>query len=107
MQRVNVTGRGRRAMADLMRTDGVQVVRQTLRDLGGGRYRVQAFGEADDLTRLAQAGFDVEHIEDVPSGPPAMPGPPEVGAGPRRRRGPIPLPAPPSGPGGPPAATSR
>ena len=99
MQRVNVTGRGRRAMADLMRTDGVQVVRQTLRDLGGGRYRVQAFGEADDLTRLAQAGFDVEHIEDVPSGPPAMPGPPEVGAGPRRRRGPIPLPAPPSGPG--------
>jgi len=72
-------------MADLMRTDGVQVVRQTLRDLGGGRYRVQAFGEADDLTRLAQAGFDVEHIEDVLSGPPAMPGPPEVGAGPRRR----------------------
>ena len=59
----------------------------------------QAFGEADDLTRLAQAGFDVEHIEDAQSGPPAMPGPPEVGAGPRRRRGPIPLPAPPSGPG--------
>ena len=33
-------------MADLMRADGVQVVRQTLRELGGGQYRVQAFGEA-------------------------------------------------------------
>ena len=107
MQRVNVTGRGRRAMADLMRTDGVQVVRQTLRDLGGGRYRVQAFGEADDLTRLAQAGFDVEHIEDVLSGPPAMPARQRSvqgrgGEGDRSR-----CPRRPAGRGGPPAATSR
>jgi len=75
-------------MIDLMRTDGVQVVRQTLRDLGGGRYRVQAFGEPDDLTPLAEAGFDVELIEHVPSGPPAVPGLPEIGVLPRRGRGP-------------------
>ena len=86
-------------MADLMRADGVQVVRQTLRELGGGRYRVQAFGEGRALTGLTEAGFDVEHVEDVPLGPPAVPGgtglgPPRRGHGvderaplPRRRRG--------------------
>ena len=38
MQRVNVIGKSRQAMADLMRADGVQVVRQTLREVGGGQY---------------------------------------------------------------------
>jgi carboxypeptidase T len=74
MQRVNVIGEGRRAMADLMRTDGVQVVRQTLRGLDGERYRVQAFADESALNRLTNAGFDVEHVEDV------LPGPPAVGA---------------------------
>ena len=71
MQRVNITGENRRAMADLMRADGVQVVRQTLREVDGGRYRVQAFGEADVLDALTDAGFAVEHVEDVRTGPPA------------------------------------
>lgn len=93
-------------MTDLMRADGVQIVRQTLRELGGGRYRVQAFGEADALDRLTEAGFEVERIENVPRVPPAMSGGRiDVGPPPGRERGPIgkgaprPLPAPPEGPG--------
>ena len=72
MQRVNVIGKSRQAMADLMRADGVQVVRQTLREVGGGQYRVQALGEATAFRRLTKAGYDVEHVEDVPTGPPNL-----------------------------------
>lgn len=83
MQRVNVIGKSRQAMADLMRADGVQVVRQTLREVGGGQYRVQALGEATAFRRLTKAGYDVEHVEDLPTGPPIPGG--GVGAGPRGR----------------------
>ena len=68
MQRVNVIGKSRQEMADLMRADGVQVVRQTLREVGGGQYRVQALGEATAFRRLTKAGYDVEHVEDLPPG---------------------------------------
>ena len=51
MQRVNVIGKSRQAMADLIRADGVQVVRQTLREVDGGQYRVQALGEATAFRR--------------------------------------------------------
>jgi murein tripeptide amidase MpaA len=84
MQRVNVIGKSRRAMADLIRADGVQVVRQTLRELDDGRFRVQAYGEADALNSLTQSGFTVEHVERVRTGPPtaAIPGPGRRGRGP-------------------------
>ena len=77
MQRVNVIGKSRRAMADLMRADGVQVVRQTLRELDDGRLRVQAFGDDDALRHLTKSGYTVEHVEHVKTGPPTttMPGP--------------------------------
>src|SRR6478609_11798792 len=71
MQRVNITGKDRRAMAELVRADGVQVVRQTLRELGDGRYRVQGFGEVSALDELTRTGFTVEHVEDVKTTPPA------------------------------------
>jgi carboxypeptidase T len=80
MQRVNIIGQSRRAMADLMRADGVQIVRQTLRELDDGRFRVQAFGEDDVLNRLTMSGFTVEHVEHVRTGPPTTGTP-----GPRRR----------------------
>jgi murein tripeptide amidase MpaA len=71
MQRVNITGKDRRAMAGLVRADGVQLVRQTLRELGDGRYRVQGFGEVSALDELTRTGFTVEHVEDVKTTPPA------------------------------------
>lgn len=70
MQRVNIIGTSKRAMADLVGVEGVQIVRQTLRELDGGRYRVQAFGEPAAFDRLAAAGFEVDHVEDVPAEPP-------------------------------------
>ncbi len=70
MQRVNIIGAGKRAMADLAGIEGVQIVRQTLRELGDGRYRVQAFGEPAVFDRLTRAGFEVDHVEDVPTAPP-------------------------------------
>jgi carboxypeptidase T len=89
-------------MADLMRAAGVQVVRQTLRELGDGRHQVQAFGEAEILDRLTEAGFEVERVENVPRLPPATPGARiDVGPAPGRGRRPIgkraarPLPTPP------------
>jgi carboxypeptidase T len=70
MERVNIVGKDRRAMADLMRAEGVQVVRQTLRQLDDGSYRVQAFGDRSALAGLAAAGLAVEHIEDLRTAPP-------------------------------------
>lgn len=46
MERVTIVGKDRRAMADLLRVEGVQVVRQTLCQLDDGRYRVPVFGGA-------------------------------------------------------------
>ncbi len=68
MQRVNVIGEGSAAMADLMRRDGVQVVRQTLRALDGDRYRVQAYCEPDAVDGLVAAGFGVESVREVALG---------------------------------------
>ena len=80
MQRVNIIGPDRQAMVRLARADGVRVVRQTLQALPAGRYEVQAFGEPANLARLAEEGFVIEHIEDVPEGP--LPGFRAPGAGP-------------------------
>ena len=55
MQRVNITGDNPRAMAGLVRADGVQIVRQTLRELDDGRYRVQGFGDESALNGLTDA----------------------------------------------------
>ncbi len=87
MQRVNLIGPDREAMADLVRVHGAGVVRQTLRQLADGRWRVQAFAEDAELVDLAAAGFTVEHVEHVPAGPGALA---EVAAGAAEpsRRGP-------------------
>jgi carboxypeptidase T len=62
-ERVNVIGRDRRAMAGLVRDLRVGVVRQTLRRLPDGRWRVQAIGEGTELARLADQGFALEPVE--------------------------------------------
>lgn len=85
MQRANVFGRNRTAMISLAKAEGVQVVRQTLRELDDGRYRVQAFGEEAALDRLAASGFDVDRVEDEPFQRPVVAG---GGPGPRRGRSP-------------------
>lgn len=90
MQRVNLIGPDAGAMSDLVRVHGVAVVRQTVRRLDDGRWRVQALGEAADLAALAGHGFTVEPVEELPSGGPglagaaagAAPGPPRPHAGP-------------------------
>ena len=73
MQRVNITGDNPRAMAALVRADGVQIVRQTLRELDDGRYRVQGFGDESALNGLTDAGFTVDHVEHVAMAPPDRP----------------------------------
>ncbi len=62
-ERVNVIGPDRQAMAGLVRDLRVGVVRQTLRRLPDGRWRVQAIGEAAELAGLAGRGFTVEPVE--------------------------------------------
>ncbi|HET6950656.1 MAG TPA: hypothetical protein VFI47_09785, partial [Acidimicrobiales bacterium] len=68
-QRVNVIGRDRSAMADLVRVHRVGIVRQTLRERADGRWRVQALGEAAELAALAAEGYEVEPVEELPSEP--------------------------------------
>jgi carboxypeptidase T len=89
-QRVTLIGPDEAAMADLVRVHGVGIVRQTLRELPDGRWRVQAFGEAGDLSALAAEGFDVDTVEEAEVAPPptresrtaAAGGAVDLGAGP-------------------------
>jgi murein tripeptide amidase MpaA len=62
-ERVNVIGPDRQAMADLVRDHRVGVVRQTLRRLPDGRWRVQAIGDSAELARLVGRGFVLEPVE--------------------------------------------
>ena len=62
-ERVNVIGPDQAAMAALVRVPTLGVVRQTLRELPDGRWRVQAIAEAGELTALAAEGFAVEALE--------------------------------------------
>src|SRR5215470_3070568 len=72
MQRVNLIGPDRDAMADLVRVHAAGVVTQTLGQLDDGRWRVQAFAEDALLADLVRAGFTVEHVEDVAPGAAAL-----------------------------------
>ena len=62
-ERVNVVGPDQAAMAALVRVPTLGVVRQTLRELPDGRWRVQAIAEAGELAALAADGFAVEALE--------------------------------------------
>ncbi|RZI53881.1 MAG: peptidase M14 [Pseudonocardia sp.] len=67
MRRARIIGHDREAMINLAGVSGVEVIRQTLRGLHDGRYRVQVLGEPTALGTLESQGFEVAYVEDLPS----------------------------------------
>jgi hypothetical protein len=61
---VTIQGADRAAMADLVRTHDVTVVRQTLAEHDEG-YTVSAIADQATIDRLGAAGYRVERHEDV------------------------------------------
>jgi hypothetical protein len=61
---VTIQGADREAMADLVRAHHVTVFRQTLAEQSNG-YRVGAVADPSTITRLQDAGYQVEQHEDV------------------------------------------
>jgi hypothetical protein len=63
--RVAIDGKDREAMADLVRTHGVDVVRTTVARHNAHGFRVDALLEADRVEQLRAAGYGVHVIEDA------------------------------------------
>jgi hypothetical protein len=62
---VTIAGQGYEAMADLVRTHQVSVLRQTVRDKGKQRYTVDAIVDESAIPRLTAAGYQVTRNHDV------------------------------------------
>src|SRR6266487_2587184 len=64
---VTISGPDEEAMAELVQTHGLDILRQTARRNEGekGGYSVAAIADDDQLKALKTAGFSVERHEDV------------------------------------------
>jgi len=61
---ITVHGADRAAMADIVRTHGVRVYGQTLKQSGSG-FQVDGVGDDAVIDRLTEAGYRVDRHEDI------------------------------------------
>jgi len=63
--RVTVAGKNYDEMADLVRKYKLNIAGHTGKNVGGGRYVVDAFADSDQIATLKSAGYGVDVHEDV------------------------------------------